>query len=182
MCGTLIVFSKVFGLVCIEFTFRGYYQFANAALGTSLSLIIVNTLSILAYLVLMFYTRRLLKLCMNAPEVPFSGSNSQPVYFGFVAKLINPIIIALDISGSAVSITAIVSFIIQVFYLLTLIYFIENYNRRIESIQRYTQVIVVLIIGIAMVKLILSDYNGQEGVIILILLPFSLFTIRVLNK
>lgn len=128
----LIIFNKVLYLPMIEFTFRGFLLFSKLSLGTYIAMIIINSLSVAAFLILMFYVKRIFKLCMYVPHIPWGGSDSKAVYFGFIAKMIHPILIAIDSQGSMIQITILISSLIQIIYLVTLLLFVESYNRKAE--------------------------------------------------
>ena len=80
----------------LEFTIRGYNSYLDYNLGVNIGLAIINTFALIAYLLVVFYTRRIYKLSLFSNLAPWSGSNSKAIYFGFLAKIFNPFILGLD--------------------------------------------------------------------------------------
>lgn len=96
----------------IEYIIRGFNAYSRYDLGTSIGLGVLNTLSLIAYLMLIFYARRIYKLCMLSDKAPWSGSNSNAIYFGFLAKIINPLILSIDLTGTYIYVEIIISMLI----------------------------------------------------------------------
>ena len=126
----LVIFSKALYMPMLEFTLRGYKAFQQYELGLNIGLAVLNTVSLLFYITMMFYCKRIFKLCMLSEEVPWSGSNSKAIYFGFLAKVLNPIILAVDTSGSYIYAEIIVSALVQSSYLAMSIFFADIYQKK----------------------------------------------------
>ena len=114
----------------LEFSLRAFKAYTRYDLGISIGLSVLNVFSILFYFMIIFYTRRIYKLCMLSDQVPWSNSNSKAIYFGFIAKVLNPVILALDTSGTYIYAEVICSFIVQILYLFMTLFFADIYHKK----------------------------------------------------
>lgn len=178
----LIVFKQLLYLPMIEFTLRAFTTFGDLDIGARVALTITNTIAVILFIVLVFYTNRLMKLSMFSTTIPLSGSNSKVIYFGLLAKLINPIIMSFNHSGSVIYIETIISLIIQVLYLVMLFFITTIFNRKIETFLKCCQGAIVLILKIAFIKYILKDYDGKEGILIIMIVLLYFYFVCVVDR
>ena len=74
---------------------------------------------------------------MLSQNIPWSNSDSKAIYFGFFAKIVNPLILSLDSVGTYISVEIIISLIIQCLYLVMMIFFADIYNRKIDLVSKF---------------------------------------------
>jgi len=60
----IIVYSKGFYIIVFEYIIRGYSAYQQFDLGVKIGLGVTNTLSLIAYFLFVFYSRRIFKLNM----------------------------------------------------------------------------------------------------------------------
>eukprot|EP00347_Sterkiella_histriomuscorum_P002941 403366205 len=177
----LVIFSKVLYMPMLEFSLRAFKAYSRYDLGISIGLSVLNVFSILFYFMIIFYTRRIYKLCMLSDQVPWSNSNSKAIYFGFIAKVLNPVILGLDTSGTYIYAEVICSFIVQVLYLFMTLFFADIYHKKSDLLQKFFQGSVVLILQIGVIKYLIKDYDSKEFILFFCIIAFFLYFIYQIN-
>ena len=118
---------------------------------------------------------------MLSDKIQWSGSNSKGIYLGFLAKVLNPVILALDTKGTYIYFEIIISFIIQILYLFMTIYFADIYHKKSDMLNKFFQGTVVLILQIGVIKYLIKDYDGKEFILFLCIIAFHLYFIYRVN-
>ncbi|CDW76681.1 pas domain s-box family protein [Stylonychia lemnae] len=178
----LIIYARGLYLITFEFIIRGYSAYQQYDLGIKIGLSITNTISVVLFFFFIFYTRRIFKLNMLSNHISWSNSDSKAIYFGFFAKIINPLILSFDTNGDYITAEIIICLIIQTLYLVMILFFADIYNRKIDLVQKFIQATVVLILEISFIKYLIKENDGKEFILFLCVLPFHLYFIYRLNK
>lgn len=82
---------------------------------------------------------------MMSEDVPWSGSNSKAIYFGMMARALNPVILAIDTQGTYIYAEVIVSAIVQILFLAMSMFFADIYQKKPDLLHKFFQGIVVLV-------------------------------------
>lgn len=157
----LITFNSFLFIPMIDLIIRAFFIFQKEPIGLRIAFQILNVLSLLFYLFLIFYCNRLFKLYMpTVNEAIWSSPNSNfVIYLGITSKIINPIILSSDKEGTYILALLIASFIIQIIYLVFILLFQSSYDSNICLIKSVNQVLVVLILKYSIIQNIFQDID-----------------------
>ena len=131
-----MIFGKILYIPLIDFIVREFSCAPALATTYRITANVLNGISLVLYIAIMIYIERLFKLNMPSEYALWSGPNNQVMYFGFIAKVVNPIIIGMNLDDKYIFFEVIISLIAQVVYLLSILLFAHTYSWRVGLVQK----------------------------------------------
>ena len=105
----LIVYGKCLYIPHIDIIIRVFKASTRMTLANMIITNVINVVHLIFYLIVVVYYTRLFKLNMPSEYCSWAGPNNQIMYLGLLAKVINPIILAIDKSGNYIDYEIIIS-------------------------------------------------------------------------